>query len=83
MSAIKAELSRIQELADLHPGYSQATDSERFWYRSAVLDCVQIIMNELAGCEDLDQGTLHAVIESHHELWQDLFDVSKVARELL
>ena len=67
----------MQDLADANPHYSRLTESERFWYRIAMLDAAQMLINDLMPCTDLDTESVDAAIGALHEWHQQLLDLNK------
>ena len=67
----------IQDLAEANFPYARLTESERFWYRMAMLDAATMLINDMMPCEDLDSNSIGAVVDALHEWHQQLMDLNK------
>ena len=66
----------IQQIAEANPHYAKLSNDQRFWYRLALLDASQLLLSNLAGCEDVDSPSVCACIDAIHEWHKQLFDLN-------
>ena len=70
----------MQDLADANPHYARLTEGERFWYRMAMLDAAQMLINDLMPCTDLDLESVAATVDALHEWHGQLMDLNEALR---
>jgi hypothetical protein len=65
-----------QQIAEANPHYAKLNNDQRFWYRMAMLDASQMLISDLAVCEDLDFHTVCACVDAIHEWHKQLFELN-------
>ncbi|MFZ9327848.1 MAG: hypothetical protein ACO24H_10435 [Polynucleobacter sp.] len=76
-NAIIAEADDLVSLAEANPHYVNLTSDERFWYRMAMLDVCNMLINDLMPCEDVDIDSVGSCVDAIAEWHKQLFTLNK------
>lgn len=75
--AIISQAYDLDAIAEANPHFTNLTADERFWYRMALLDVCNMLINDLMPCEDVDTESVGSCVDSIADWHKQLFALNK------
>jgi len=74
---ILSQAELIEQLIEANPMYASLNDSERFFYRMALLDVSTMLINNLMPCTDLDIDSVGSCVDAITDWHAQLFTLNR------
>ena len=76
-NAIITQADDLVAIAEANPHYANLTSDERFWYRMALLDVCNMLINDMMPCQDLDINSVASCVDNIGDWHKQLFALNK------
>lgn len=76
-AAIITQADDLVSLAEANPHYTNLNEDQRFWYRMALLDVCNMLINDMMPCEDLDISSVASCVDAVGDWHKQLFTLNK------